>query len=115
MKSIKILSTVTILTLGLMCALPLMSRADEMQNGGAMMQDQGMMKDSMKVQTAIDGYCPVCVIHGMMNKGTEDYVTVYNGKKYLFAGMEQQKAFLENPEEYTKDLEMKYKDIMMKK
>ncbi len=97
MNSVKKLAVV-LLAFGLMCAAPVMSKAGEMK---------GMMNDGMKVVVGNDGFCPVCSIHGKMSKGTEDFVTVYEGKKYMFADMSHQKAFLDNPQEFIKGLGMK--------
>jgi len=76
---------------------------------GSMMKDNGMMKDNATV--AISGYCPVCLLSGMKMKGSDNFTTEYKGKIYKFASIEMQKAFLENPEEYTKDLEAKFKQM----
>lgn len=89
--------------------------ADMMKDSG-MMKDDAMMADNgmMKTNEAIGGFCPVCVIHGKMMKGSDNFVTLYQGKIYKFPGIEQQKMFLEDPQAYTKDLEMKYKALMNK-
>ncbi len=60
---------------------------------------------------AIDGFCPVCVLSGKKNKGNDHFVTEYKGKVYKFAGMKQQKEFLEDPEKYVADLDAKYKAL----
>lgn len=49
-----------------------------------------------QAETAIDGFCPVCVLHGKLMKGNDNFVTVYEGKKYKFVGFEEQKMFIEN-------------------
>ena len=96
-----------LMAFGLMVAVPAISRADD----SMMMKkdDAMMMKDNAMV--AISGYCPVCIIHGNMKKGMDNYTTEYNGKVYKFAGFEQQKKFIDSPEEYTKDLDMKFQKL----
>ena len=113
MNRFKTIFPVSLLALGLMGVLPLLSRADMMENKG-MMKDSAMMMNNMKTETAIDGFCPVCLVHGMKMKGSDDYVTTYNGTKYMFSALEMQKEFVENPEEYSKDLDMKYQQMMKK-
>ncbi|MBI3601341.1 MAG: hypothetical protein HY209_00360 [Candidatus Omnitrophica bacterium] len=68
-------------------------------------------KGQESVSVAIDGFCPVCVLSGKKNKGNDHFVTEYNGKIYKFAGMKQQKEFLEDPEKYVADLDAKYKAL----
>jgi len=60
---------------------------------------------------AIDGFCPVCVLSGVKNKGNDHFVTEYKGKIYKFAGMVQQKEFLEDPEKYVTDLDAKFQQL----
>lgn len=60
---------------------------------------------------AIDGFCPVCILSGKKNKGNDHFITEYKGKIYKFAGMAQQKEFLEDPEKYVTDLDAKYKAL----
>ena len=117
-KTMKKLKTrITAVALGVMCLSPVLSHA-QMMKGESMMHDKMMTMDNMKQEmdapTAIGGFCPVCLIHGMSMKGNTNYITTYKGKKYMFPGFEQQKAFIDNPEEYTKDIEMKYKQMMKK-
>ena len=116
MKNLKMWSLSSVMTVGLLMGSPVLSHADMMKDEGMkdkamMMKDSAMMADHMDADVAISGYCPVCVVHGMMNKGSDHFVTEYKGKVYKFPAMEQQKAFLENPEEYTKDLDMKFKQL----
>ncbi len=66
-------------------------------------------KGQESISVAIDGFCPVCVLSGKKNKGNDHFVTEYKGKIYKFAGMKQQKEFLEDPEKYVADLDAKYK------
>ncbi len=96
MKSTKMCFMGLLMALGLMVSAPIISRAD----------DGMMMKDNATV--AISGFCPVCLIHGMKMKGSDNFTTEYKGKVYKFSNIEMQKAFLENPEENTKDLEAKF-------
>lgn len=64
---------------------------------------------------ALDGYCPVAIHKGMYLKGNDHFVTEYNGKVYKFVKFEAQKAFLENPEIFLKDVDKKYKQLKMSK
>ena len=106
MKNFKSVLSLMVLTMGLISAVPAISRADMGDKG---MGDIGMANE--KAELAINGYCPVCVIHGMANKGNDNFVTVYKGKLYKFAGFDQQKMFIDNPETYTKDLEAKFSQM----
>lgn len=52
--------------------------------------------------TALDGYCPVCLVK--MNKlvqGDERFSSVFDGKTYLFPGVEQKRMFDANPAAYV--------------
>ncbi len=109
MKSLKVFLTVLFLVFGAMILSSNISRAEMMKEDKGMMM--GDMKENSKVETAISGYCPVCVIHGMPMKGIDHFITEYKGKLYKFSNIEMQKAFIENPEEYTKDLEMKFEQL----
>jgi len=82
-------------------------KAQGTQDSPAVIDDQG--QKSMPV--AIDGFCPVCVLSGVKAKGNDHFVTEYKGKVYKFAGMKQQKEFLEDPEKYAADLDAKYKAL----
>ena len=96
MKSTKMIFLMGVfMAFGLMVTAPVISRADDT-----------MMKDNAVV--AISGYCPVCIIHGNMKKGLDNYVTEYDGKIYKFAGFKQQKTFMDDPETYIKDLDAKF-------
>ena len=86
--------------------VPAISRADNM------MMDN--TKSDSKAEVAISGYCPVCALHGIQTKGSDNFVTEYNGKIYKFMDFSTQKAFIESPEEYTKDLEAKFQALMKK-
>jgi len=68
-------------------------------------------KGQEAMPVAIDGFCPVCVLSGVKAKGSDHFVTEYKGKVYKFAGMKQQKEFLEDPEKYAADLDAKYKAL----
>ncbi len=117
MKSLKVFLTVLLIAFGVMVIAPNISRAEMMKDDKGMMgdmKDKGMMgdiKENSKAETAISGYCPVCVIHGMPMKGSNHFITEYNGKLYKFSNIEMQKAFVNNPEEYTKGLEDKFQVI----
>jgi len=104
MKKLKVLSMVFLMAMGFMAIRPITSYAQD----NAMM---GNMSDNSKAEVAISGFCPVCLIQGMKMKGSDNFTTEYKGKIYKFANIEMQKAFLENPEEYTKDLEAKFKQM----
>ena len=106
MKSLNVL--LMLIILGVVVMSPLISYADMKGKDG---QTMNSMKDNNKTKVAISGYCPVCVIHGMAMKGKDHFVTEYKGKVYKFVGFNEQKTFIENPEEYTKDLEMKFQQL----
>ena len=100
------------MVLALMCAVPAVSRAADMMDDHEKMMKKddsmmGDMKNDSKAEVAISGFCPVCVIHGMKMKGSDNFTTEYQGKVYKFTNIETQKAFVNNPEENTKDLEAK--------
>jgi YHS domain-containing protein len=87
-----------------------------------MEDSQGMMMDDKghgMTETAIHGFCPVCVINGMKMKGKDNFTTEYNGKVYKFVGIDQQKMFINDPEKYVADLDTKFNALkdegMMKK
>ena len=113
MKSVKSILPVGMLALGLMCALPVLSSAEMMEDKGMMKDSATAMKDTM-AEPAIGGFCPIALHEGHAMKGSSDFVTTYEGKKYMFVNAQAQKMFLENPEEYTKDAEMKFQAIMKK-
>lgn len=98
MNKVKGILSVTTLALSLIAVIPTMSRADEMAQGGMM-----MAKDNAPV--SISGYCPVCLLSGMKEKGSNNFTTEYKGQVYKFGNIGMQKAFLDNPEKYTKDAE----------
>ncbi len=95
--------------------LPYAVKAESMEGGQGMMGD----KDHGTTETAIHGFCPVCVINGMKVKGKDNFTTEYKGKVYKFAGIDQQKMFLADPEKYVADLDAKFNALkdegMMKK
>lgn len=107
MKSLRGFLAVFLVILGIVAAAPIVAHAG-MKSQTAMMGD---MKEDSKAQTAISGFCPVCVIHGMAMKGSNNFVTEYKGKVYKFAGFNEQKMFIENPEEYITDLEIKFQQL----
>lgn len=65
-------------------------------------------------KAAIDGYCPVCITKGMYGKGNSNFATEYKGRVYYFAGLDQQRIFINDPEIYTANLEKKYDHLKMK-
>jgi len=81
---------------------PQVVKAEDMEGS------HGMMADQKQAAVGIDGFCPVCVIKGKMMKGNDHFVTEYKGVVYKFPSMAQQKMFLDNPEEYTTNLQAKY-------
>lgn len=112
MKSLKNLSLRCLMVLSLFGFTPVIAHADDMMmKSDGMMKDTAMMGDNMKPQVAISGYCPVCLVHGKLNKGSDNFTTEYKGKVYKFTGIDMQKMFLKNPDKYTKDLDMKYKKL----
>ena len=114
MKSLKVFLTVLFIAFGIMVIVPNISRAEMMKDDkGMMMKGDNMMDEGkmMKAEEAIGGYCPVCLVHGMSMKGSNNFVTEYQGKLYKFSSLEMQKEFVNNPEEYTKDIEAKYQQM----
>ena len=112
MKSLKVFLTVLFITFGIMVIVPNISRAEMMKDDkGMMMKDEGMMSGDkmMKTEEAIGGYCPVCLVHGMSMKGSNNFVTEYKGKLYKFSNMEMQKEFVYSPEKYATEAEAKFK------
>ncbi len=111
----KLLLTAVMVTAALTFS-PHAVKAESMEGGHGMMMDE---KDHGASETAIHGYCPVCVINGMKVKGKDHFTTEYKGKVYKFAGIDQQKMFLEDPEKYVADLDTKFDTLkdesMMKK
>lgn len=52
--------------------------------------------------TALQGYCPVCVVEmKKWIKGNPQFAAQHDGKTYLFPGDEQRQMFLKNPQKYT--------------
>lgn len=106
MKNWKNVLSLLALILGVLFVVPAVSRADMMDKG----RDK-MGTESTKAETAINGFCPVCVIHGMAMKGSDHFVTEYKGKLYKFVGFKEQKMFIEDPEQYIKDLDVKFQEL----
>jgi YHS domain-containing protein len=53
-------------------------------------------------QVALDGYCPVCVVtRGSWVRGRETLTSTHLGRTYRFAGPDEKRAFLANPEWYA--------------
>ncbi len=96
--------------------MPHMAKAEGVEGSHGMMMDD---KDHGAAEVAIHGFCPVCVINGTKVKGKDHFITEYKGKVYKFAGIDQQKMFLADPEKYVADLDAKFDTLkdegMMKK
>lgn len=105
MRRVKSVLSASMLALGLVCSLPVLSTAE-------LMEDKAM--EDMNVNPAIDGFCPIALHEGALMKGNSEFVAIYKEKKYMFVNAQAKAMFLENPEEYTKDAEMKYQDIIKK-
>jgi len=57
---------------------------------------------SQTSSTALQGYCPVCVVEmKKWIKGNTQFAAQHDGKTYLFPGEEQRQMFLKNPQKYT--------------
>lgn len=53
-------------------------------------------------EVALDGYCPVCVVtRGAWVRGSDSVSATHLGRTYRFAGTEEKRAFLANPEWYA--------------
>lgn len=53
-------------------------------------------------QTALQGYCPVCVVEmKKWIKGNPQFTVQQDGKTYLFPSDEQKQMFLQDPNKYT--------------
>ena len=108
----KLLLTVVMATAAL-TFVPYAVKAEDTGNG--MMNNTGQEAK----EVAIHGFCPVCVINGMKVKGKDTITAEFNGKIYYFAGEDQKKMFLADPEKYVTDLDAKFNalkdDGMMKK
>jgi YHS domain-containing protein len=51
---------------------------------------------------ALDGYCPVSLVEQQRwQVGDRRYGAIHRGRTYLFAGPEQQRKFLANPDRYS--------------
>ena len=112
MKSLKVFLTVLFIAFGIMAIVPNITRAEMMKDDkGMMMKDDDMMDGDkmMKHEEAIGGYCPVCLVHGMTMKGSNNFVTEYKEKLYKFSNIEMQKEFLNDPEKYSMEAEVKFK------
>ena len=108
MKGLKLLLTSCGLAMSVLTVMPAFSYAD------GMMMDN-MMKTDTKAEVAAKGFCPVCLIHGMAMKGSDNFTTEYKGKIYKFSSIEMQKEFINNPDEVaSQDLDAKYQALMKK-
>lgn len=74
---------------------------------------EGSHMDAGKADVAIDGHCPVCISGGKVVGGNKNFATEYKGKVYYFVGFDQQKMFINDPEQYIANLEKKYQDLKM--
>lgn len=105
-----------VIAIAVLTLLPHTVRAENMEGSKGMMMDD---KSHGASEVAIHGFCPVCVLEGEKVRGNDHFITEYKGKVYKFAGFDQQKMFLDNPEKYTEDLDAKFNalkdDKMMKK
>jgi YHS domain-containing protein len=53
-------------------------------------------------RVALEGYCPVCVVtRGSWVRGRETFSGTHLGQTYRFAGPDEKRAFLANPEWYA--------------
>jgi len=56
---------------------------------------------------AFNGKCAVCMVDkGIVVDGSEQFMTVHNGMRYLFPAQEQLDAFNKNPDEYVRNAEV---------
>lgn len=63
---------------------------------------QGSATRGQEAPWGLEGYCPVCVIEKQeWVKGSADFVTTYDSKRYAFPGQEQLDMFLQNPAKYV--------------
>ncbi len=80
--------------------------------------DKGSHKEMPKNVTiggpALGGMCPVCVYKGKATMGNHHFVTKYKGDVYFFKGIDQQKAFVNDPEKYLADIQTKYDALTSK-
>lgn len=107
---IKVKQTISVAVVGLslLALIPALSRADGIAKEGTMMMSPNGMTAQNNVPVAISGYCTVCLLSGMKNKGSDNFTTEYNGKLYKFGSIGMQKAFVDDPEKYTKDVEARF-------
>ncbi|MEM9366265.1 MAG: hypothetical protein AAGD07_09720 [Planctomycetota bacterium] len=62
----------------------------------------GSQTKTVATPTALQGYCPVCVIEmKKWVKGSPQFAASYDGKRYLFPGEEQKQMFLKDPAKYV--------------
>ena len=69
MKNVKSVLSVSMVALGLVCSLPVLSTAE-------LMEDKAM--EDMNVNPAIDGFCPIALHEGALMKGNSEFVAIYN-------------------------------------
>ncbi len=111
MKKLNTLILTTLLSLNVLTlGATITHAADMMKDDSMMMKDDKMMDHGMmKNEVAIGGFCPVCLLHGMEMKGSDDFVTEHKGKIYKFSSKAMQKAFENDPERYSsQEVEAKY-------
>ena len=68
---------------------------------GMMGNSMGSKIENNKSDVGASGYCPVCLMQGMVMKGNDHFVSEYNGKVYKFSNLEMQKEFIENPDQFS--------------
>ena len=105
MKGIKSVFVSSMLSLGLMCAVPVLSLA-EMGDAGSM-----MVKQDAKATTALDGFCPVCLLNGNKIMGNPEFASVYEGKTYMFSSADTKAMFDANPAIMVKMAEVKFESM----
>jgi len=81
---------------------------------GKQKQMKGSPSKKDDTETALSGYCPVCLLDDALVEGKSNFVTEYKGKVYRFAGFEQQKKFLDDPEKYIQGAKKKLNELINK-
>jgi len=61
---------------------------------------------------AVEGYCPVCLYHGMLTKGKSKFSAIYNERTYYLDNQEQLDEFNKNQEKYGSVAAAKLKALM---
>ena len=77
----------------------------EMITVGAMFVLAPLLAVGSAPETALDGYCPVCLVKAdKLVKGSARFQSVHDGKRYLFPGAEQKKTFDADPAAFVPTL-----------